>query len=202
MRDPLTSVVHPTSKSSLDPHNFVNVWNTGTPEYNRSRLKSLVEQIPFDDLVREHVHQNPAVSKDMKRGNVQVNFGLASGQSTQPRTPANIRRYLGTAMPSLLSGSMDELNCRTMKICTQICKEVGVRWENPDFLRKNPDVKEYLHWLNVIYGTSDINIALGTFFYLELGGQVKRHQDQMNPPEPLSDVVVVTKFFWDKVRNT
>lgn len=152
--------------------------------------------------MKNHVHQNLNIAKDMKRGNFQVNFGLASSQCSQSRTPNIVRKYLGTSMPSLRVGTTENINFATLKICSQICKEVGVRWEDAVMVNKNPEVAEYLDWLHVLYGCNDINFGLLSACYLEIGGSVKKHKDKMNPEHPsLSEVVTIAKFFWDKVRQ-
>ena len=183
-RDPEGVMIHPWNKSLTDPAGFVRVWNSGTPQFDNSKLNGLVNQLPFREMFHTHVHEKP-VNRDSKRGNFQTCFGLASGQSTEMRTEANVRRNYGVAMPSVRAGTME--NIGVMVLLTKICRVVGVSWEDTD----DPFIVKYVECLKSIIH-KDNKLGLVTWHAVPLpDGRVEPHVDKHNPDPPMSEVVIV-----------
>ena len=177
---------------------FVSVWNEGTMSYERTRkdgvtLKDLVDQLPWKELMDEHL-RNSAKS-DQKRGNVQVSFGFSSGQSCKKRTPERITKDFGAAMPSERVGTRSPLIQRTIAVLSKILNFVEVAWTNPDFLSRNSSVRQRSA---VFAETLGCNFEVGTIVFLRLssGSAIKKHTDGSNCDE-LTQVLVVKRVVQD-----
>jgi hypothetical protein len=98
---------YPATSSCLDgmggkaPHQraFVNVVNSGTPEYHSSGAASILEQIPWSDCLELLLSGNK--DKNAKRGNLQRNYGYAGGNCLVLRTTDEvIDLHFGVSVPS------------------------------------------------------------------------------------------------------
>ena len=195
-RDPVRVSVYPTTESDVG-HDFVTVLNQGTPLFDRNRrLKALVDKLPFEELFDTYSKQ---CAKDSKRGNFQVNFGLASGLSCEKHNPQSDLAHYGVSIPSQLVGTKERLDL--LVLLSEVCKLIGVNWDNPDSHR----AQSYIRLLHKIMGDERINVALVTFHWVPLNadgfppnefGCVEPHVDKQNPdgPPELEPVVMINKI--------
>ena len=189
-RDPSNATVYPCDRSFTQEGGFVRVWNEGTPEFDNDReLCGLVSDIPFRQYLERYVRHDPN-DKDKKRGNYQVTFGLAGGQSKQPRTDQNVRAHYGVSVPSVKTGTQEHVPL--FRVLTKLCRLLGLRWENTAFVNANPAVRAYLQLLVVLTGFS---LGMVTWNAMPIDGEatVAPHVDAENATEVtgLSEVLLV-----------
>jgi hypothetical protein len=179
--------LYPHNKSTINPDGFVSVWNKGTPEYDGSVLAGEVAKLPFQEMFNRFVF-NGEVPVD-KRGNYQVNFGLACSKSKQLRTPESNRKYYGVAMPSVYEYTDEYIPL--IMLC-------GVAWADPKRLAKHADVRLYFHLLHELFG--DVRVFIGAFTWNALPAKnfVKEHVDVENGSPPLlGEVTIAQKILAD-----
>ena len=127
--------VYPIGETYVDdnPRNkqFINCYNVGT-EGCPKVLDDLVNQLPFNEMVECYKESMSKV--DVKRGNFQQNFGHASSQCTEKKTPANIARDFGASIPSLLTGTFNPHVQRAVRTLVSIGKFIGVSWLDEESL--------------------------------------------------------------------
>ena len=102
------------------------IFNEGTPEWIHSGVGNLASQIPAEQIL-DLLLESDGLSPD-RRGNIQLNFGLAGGQSHSRRTTESIIANVGTALPSHRSGSQNELVMDVMSIGTELARLLGFPW--------------------------------------------------------------------------
>ena len=185
--------VIPHTKSLVearDKHTFLRVWNKGTKDYT-PQIQRLMDGIPWQELLNRHVSEALASGMDDKRGNLQFNYGFASGQSYQPRHRENILEHFGTAVPSVLNGTADFLP--VIHQFEKIAKVVGMRSANPEFLRRNPGLDEEIRFTNTEFGSC---LALTTLAFQKLDTKacVSKHVDSQNSHGPLAQVITCSKI--------
>jgi hypothetical protein len=131
-----------------------------------------------------------------KRGNYQVNFGLACSKSKQLCTPESNRKYYGVAMPSVCEYTDEYIPL--MVQLSQLCMLCGVAWADPKRLAKHADVRLYFHLLHELLG--DVRVFIGAFTWNALPAKnfVKEHVDGENGSPPLlGEVTIAQKVLAD-----
>lgn len=175
---------------------FVQVWNSGTPEYDRSAISQLIEQLPFQSFLDRHV-SGDASKKCGNRGNYQFSIGFTA-QSFKPWTPAVVRRHYGAAVPALRSNTLDPEMVGVSKLLTQICSLMGVYWLDEDVLRNNPLAAEADELVQEELGNG-CRVPLWTWHALpvEDRSSVHAHMDSLNGEDPYSQVVMLDQILTD-----
>ena len=115
-----------------------------------------------------------------QRGNIQLNFGIAGGQSHARRTPATILENAGTAFPSWLQGSRNELVQQVMLIGTKLAEQLKFPWMSLDSARKYE--RRLAMGIHKCLGRSDIKLEHCTFFCNKIDGTTwfAEHGDEEN----------------------
>lgn len=168
----------------MDTHRgFVQVLNCGTPEYER--VATAVESIPWQRLYDTYFRNLKTKSKDKNRGNFQVSFGYACGQSYEKRTPESIRKNAGCAIPSTLGNTETDLIQETFHALGEILTILGVAWTCEEYLERNPHVRERLQEFAKNLSVRDMIEILNEMFTaglleLENGDAIDSHFDTQN----------------------
>jgi hypothetical protein len=174
-------LVFPTTDQPTPASSFLNVWNEGTPEYERMGMDVFVEAIPFQKIMDEYY---PMDGKHDKRGNLQVNFGFAGGRSHEKRTSEQVFADYGVAVPSTRTGTKDPLVVQTFLAMSDLAKKVGVPWTCPKYLEANPEVEDRLdRFAHKIEDDNDLEDLDILFQVLDGESQTDKHTDNENCPD-------------------
>ena len=151
--------------------------NQGTPEW-QGPVGTLASQIPAEEIL-QHLLNDPSQERG-RRGNIQLNFGIAGGQSHARRTPATILENAGTAFPSWLQGSRNKLVQQVMLIGTKLAEQLEFPWMSPDSARKYE--RRLAMGIHKCLGRSDIKLKHCTFFCNMIDGTTwfAEHGDEEN----------------------
>jgi hypothetical protein len=183
-------LVFPSTDQPTPASSYLNVWNSGTPEYESMGMATFVEALPFQQIMDAYY---PKDGSPDKRGNLQVNFGFAGGRSHEKRTSEQVFADYGVAVPSTRTGTMDPLVVQTFQAMSDLAKRVGVTWTCPKILEANPAVKERLgrfaHKIDDHCWLEDLDFI---FQVLDGETQTKKHKDNENCPK-LSQVVTCSQ---------
>jgi len=177
---------------------FLNVVNKDTPEF--SPLQRLVKMIPFQSMVDNYVEsfETQAQTRDKKRGNYQVNYGLCSGHSLT--TAENIHHF-GAAVPNIRDGTQAFLS--TALVLEKIGRVMGMRICCPEYLEKHPELEEQVEFVREATGGMAFALVSKIFYLLDPVDptETKRHCDAQNPAanDPLSEVLGVGQIVQDKL---
>lgn len=177
---------------------FVQVWNSGTNEYEGTELAELVESLPFQKMLDQHVTAgNSEEALNSKRGNYQKSYGFCA-QSFKKWSSEGILRHFGTAVPALLHGSLDPEVVETVSLLSQICAMLGVYWLDPSFLAENKEAAETDQFVQEELGLG-CRIPLVTWHAVPINGKatILRHMDVQNGHDPMSQVVMFNKVMRD-----
>ena len=172
-----------------------------TDPYQRYGLAGLVNAVPFEKLVDRYFENEKDLQADKKRGNTQVNFGFACGQSCAKRTDDNVREHFGTSVPSKLAGTDDPDVVLTFDLMSKIAKALGIEWCQDDFLEQNQEVRERIR---LFAGTIDINNLWELMSFCKLvlksGVGINYHFDIHNCKD-LDDALVLSKILFSPKDN-
>lgn len=183
--------IYPVTESFVDDkteRGYLNVWNQGTPEFT-SRIQELMDQIPFQSLLDDHVESvMNGTAKKNKRGNYQLSFGIASGNSMKHWTQEVIEKNFGTAFPCIRTGTKAFLP--VLRVFSKLAEEVGMRCADRSFLAKDAGSREEIAHVNDELGV-EVCIALGSpcFAKLDTVSKIERHQDTQNGVRHLGQVL-------------
>jgi hypothetical protein len=160
---------------------FLKVWNEGTPEYEEMGMAAFVEALPFEQIMTAHY---PKDGHPDKRGNLQVNFGFAGGNSHEQRSSEQVFADYGVAVPSTKTGTMTSLVVQTFKAMSALAKKVGVIWTRPQFLKANPTVKDRIgRFAHKIHKICSLELLSSLFMVLDGKTQIEKHTDNQNCPD-------------------
>ena len=171
-------VVYSSEKSHMTGGSYpLVVMNEGTPEWSGT-VGNLADQIPAGEIL-DFLLSDPSRSQG-RRGNIQLNFGMAGGQSHTPRSPESIAENAGTAFPSWLQGSRHHLVVQLMQIGTKIAEELGFPWMDPGVSVAYE--RRLLMGVHKCLGIKEIRLEHCTLFFNKIDGTVcvKDHADLEN----------------------
>ena len=170
--------VYPNTKSHQTFGSYpLVVINEGTKEWD-GPAGDLAARIPAEEVL-QHLLDDPSHQKG-RRGNIQLNYGIAGGQSHAKRSPETIVENAGTAFPSWLKDSRSKLVQLAMRIGTQIAELLNFPWMS---------AQQYPHYerrlamgIHRCLGSTDIKLEHCTFFYNKIDGTkcIKEHGDDEN----------------------
>ena len=153
------------------------ILNEGTPEWN-GPVGELASQLPAEDIL-DHL-LNDSSTRQGSRGNTQLNFGIAGGQSHARRTKASIAEHAGAAFPSWLKDSGHDLVVKAMWIGTKMAELLEFPWMLPHSTALYE--RRLAMGIQKCLGRTDIKLEHCTFFYNKIDGTkcVRAHRDREN----------------------
>ena len=170
--------MYPNTKSHQTAGSYpVVVLNEGTKEWD-GPVGHLAAQVPAEDVLQHLL--NDSSEEPGRRGNIQLNYGMAGGQSHAKRSPETIVENAGTAFPSCLKESRSELVLQAMHIGTRIAELLDFPWMSA---QQYPKYERRLAMgIHRCLGRTDIKLEHCTFFYNKIDGTkcVKEHGDDEN----------------------
>lgn len=188
---------------------FVNVWNSGTKEYNKTIGESM-RKIPFQKILDAIVRHNlgsdsmTAASKT-RRGNLQFNYGIASGLSLQPRNSRNrevVLRNYGAAIPNVRTGTLDNLDL--MEDLSSVAKDIGVCFATTEFLLGNPKCRAEIDFVQELTSRENfwglISIIANPLDPMEVK-HTKKHCDDQNGIGVMTQVMTASKILRDSIHG-
>ena len=196
-----TALVYSCDNSSVEgtlgqipdgPRRFLNVWNQHTQEF--AQLGGLPDTVPWEQLFQRFYVDNPKKLANGRRGNLQENFGFASGNNWVRRTPENIRKHYGCNVPAMLDGTMDPMVVRTMVAMSDLARKVGVSWSDTNFLGANESDRKRIELFAQSIDPSNLwELISVCFFPVGPHGKVKPHCDSQNCPR-LKEVLISSRI--------
>ena len=106
-----------------------------------AEMDRLVKQLDLPAIATKYLS---LAREDAERGNLQVNFGYASGNNIDGSEEVVAENY--ASRPRMLEGTMDESSRRLFPILMKIARQAGAKWaqkgygqDDPVFLRMNKE---------------------------------------------------------------
>jgi len=177
-----------------NPFAFVNVINEIDPQElvpsDFSKIKDEVNDLPFAGILQRYFSKADLCGN---RGNRQVNFGWSGGQSHQTRSDGQIRRDVGTAIPSERDGTRDDFVVNLFVMMTKVAKRVQIPWSHAEYLVEHPEVADRLEKFSKTLHRGNIFEHM-TIAFMVLDGHscINRHVDTENCDE-LSHTLTVSR---------
>ena len=178
--------------------NFLNVLNSGTPEFEHLIGDIVKDNFNFEERLDEFLNSETA-TQNKKRGNYQKCYGVAGGLNVQRRTDEDVMKHYGAAMPVALTGTKNELGL--MQAMTLVGKAVGVFTSNKENIPEKVALQmEYIH--DLIDQEVDFGLVTQAFLPMTDGSSVKRHVDSQNGTDLCGQVLTVSKIVKDRKNGT
>ena len=185
-RDPLAHM-HSSSKGD-----FLQVHNEQS--FTPLLWSIMSTDIPFQQIFEKHYLGDSSLNHDKKRGNHQVNFGFACGQSHAKRTPKMIAQHYGVSVPATLEGTDSMLVLTTFLAMSKLAKATGVEWTQEEYLQEHPEVVARLKlFADTLVPGNVFEAITAAFLPLDGVASVLEHTDKQNCPE-LTSVLIASRI--------